>query len=138
LERHEAKVHCRDKRAQFIKQGQDVLELRVDKVKERKFLIAGAKARKIIAKGCQSYLIYLLNKPKDQCPLEDTAVVKKYQDVFSAELTSLPPSREVEFTINLTSGGPRRVEGTKRVIGEAIETGLYQAECHYREHQCCL
>jgi hypothetical protein len=103
LSRHEARVDCRDKKAQFVKPGRDVLELRVDKVKERKFLIAGAKAWKMIAKGCQSYLIYLLNKPKDQCTLEDTAVVKEYQDVFSAELTSLPPSREVEFTIDLTS-----------------------------------
>jgi hypothetical protein len=31
-------------------------------------------------------------------------LVNEYQDVFPAELTSLPPSREVEFTIDLVSG----------------------------------
>jgi hypothetical protein len=39
--------------------------------------------------------------------LENTAVVKKFQDIFPAELTSLPPSQEVEFTVDLVPGaGP--------------------------------
>jgi hypothetical protein len=58
----------------------------------------------MIAKGCQSYLVYQLNKPKDQCTLEDTIVVKEFQDVFPAVLTSLPSSREMEFTIDLVRG----------------------------------
>jgi hypothetical protein len=31
-------------------------------------------------------------------------VVKEFQDVFPAELTSLPPSREVEFIVDLIPG----------------------------------
>jgi hypothetical protein len=88
----------------FVRPERDVLEFRANQVKERKFLIVGTKVRKMIAKGSQGYLAYLLNKPKDQCTLEDIAVVKEYQDVFPAELTSLPPSREVEFTIDLVRG----------------------------------
>jgi hypothetical protein len=42
-----------------------MLEFKDNWVKERKFLIAGTKARKMPAKGCQGYLPYLLNKPKD-------------------------------------------------------------------------
>jgi hypothetical protein len=45
----------------------------------------------------------LLNKLKDQCTVENTTVVKEYQDVFPIEFTSLPPSREVEFTVDLIS-----------------------------------
>jgi hypothetical protein len=54
------------------------LEFKANYIKECKFLIAGAKAQKMIAKGYQSYLAYLMNKPKDQCTLEDTVVVKEY------------------------------------------------------------
>jgi hypothetical protein len=32
-----------------------------------------------------------LNKPKNQCTSESTVVVKEFQDVFPAALTSLPP-----------------------------------------------
>jgi hypothetical protein len=57
----------------------------------------------MLRKGCQGYLAYLLNKPKRHCILEDTAVVKEFQDVFPMELASFPLSREVEFTIDLMS-----------------------------------
>jgi hypothetical protein len=36
--------------------------------------------------------------------VENTAVVKDYPEVFPTELTTLPPSREVEFTIDLIPG----------------------------------
>jgi hypothetical protein len=58
----------------------------------------------MLAKGCHGYLAYLLNKPKDQNTVENTTVVKDYPEVFSAELTTLPSSREVEFTIDLVLG----------------------------------
>jgi hypothetical protein len=58
----------------------------------------------MLATGCHGYLAYLLKKPKDQCTLEDITVVKEYQDVFPTELTSVPPYREVEFTIDLVPG----------------------------------
>jgi hypothetical protein len=44
LSRHGARVDCKDKRVQFVRPGRDVLDFRADKVKEHKFLIAGANA----------------------------------------------------------------------------------------------
>jgi hypothetical protein len=66
--------------------------------------------------------------------------VKKYQDVFPAELTSLPPSQEVEFAIDLVPRAapvsrtpyriaPSRIEGIEKATGRTIETELYQAKC---------
>jgi hypothetical protein len=49
-------------------------------------------------------LAYLLNKLKDQRTVENTAIVKDYLDKFLVELTTIPPSREVEFTIGLVPG----------------------------------
>jgi hypothetical protein len=36
--------------------------------------------------------------------LEDTAIVKEFSEVFATKLTSLPPPREIEFTVDLTPG----------------------------------
>jgi hypothetical protein len=90
-------MDCKNKSVQFVRPGRDVLEFKADQVKERKFFIAGTKTRKMLAKGCQGYLAYLLNKPKDQSTVEHTTIVKDYPEVFSAKLTTLPPSREMEF-----------------------------------------
>jgi hypothetical protein len=49
-------------------------------------------------------LAYLLIKLKDQCTPESIAVVREFQDVFPIELTSLPPTRELEFTVDLIPG----------------------------------
>jgi hypothetical protein len=71
-------------------------EIKGERINEQKFLIAGSKARKMLVKGCQGYLAYLLNKPKDQYILEDTDLVKEFLEVFPVELIFLPPPREVE------------------------------------------
>jgi hypothetical protein len=122
---------------QFIRPGCDLLKFKANRVKECKFFIAGAKAQKLIVKGCQGYLAYLLNKPKDQCTLEDTTVVKEYQDVFLAKLTSLLPSREVEFTIDLVpraepvSRTPYRMASIELKKAEGIVGGTTTAKIHY-------
>jgi hypothetical protein len=66
--------------------------------------------------------------------LENIVVVKEYQDVFPIELTSLPPSREVEFTIDLVTGAepvsrtPYQMAPAKlKAVGGATATRLYQA-----------
>jgi hypothetical protein len=104
LSKYEARVDYRKKTVQFVKPGRHMLEFKNNQVKEKKFLIARPMTWKMLTKGYQGYSAYLLNEPKDQCTLEDTIVVKEFHDVFSAELTSLPPSREVEFTIDLVPG----------------------------------
>ncbi|KAI5683180.1 hypothetical protein M9H77_04408 [Catharanthus roseus] len=65
--------------------------------------LSGMKARKLLWKGCQGYLAYLLNKPKEEVELEIVPVMKEFIDVFYKELTTLPPDRELEFSIELVS-----------------------------------
>jgi hypothetical protein len=104
LSKYGARVDCKNKVIQFVRPGRDVMEFKGNWIKEWKFLMARTKARNMLRKGCQGYLAYLLNKPKDQCTLEDTTVVKEFQGLFPAELTSLPPPREVDFTVDLIPG----------------------------------
>jgi hypothetical protein len=46
-----------------------------------KYLILGFTARKLVKKGCQSYLAYLMNKYKGKDIEEHTIAVKEYSDV---------------------------------------------------------
>jgi len=45
-----------------------------------------------------------MDKEETGLKLEDIAVVKKYPDVFSEELSDLPSDREIEVSINLLPG----------------------------------
>jgi hypothetical protein len=77
LSRHGARVDYKKKVVQFVRLRWDIMEFKENRIKERNSLIIGTNG--------------LLNKPKDQCTLENTAAVNEFQDVFSAKLTSLPP-----------------------------------------------
>jgi hypothetical protein len=101
LSEHHARVDCKEKLVQFVIPGKDVLEFKRSRVKELKYLISGAKARKCIKKECQGYLAYLMNKPKGESTLESTVAVKDYLNVFPDKLLTLSPPRDVEFTIGL-------------------------------------
>ena len=64
-------------------------------------LVLGGKARKLLWKGASGYLAYIVNQPKDKAKVGQVPIVKDFPDVFPEELNSIPPEREVEFTIDL-------------------------------------
>src|ERR1051325_11701820 len=78
---------------------------------ERKILptctISILKAEKLLKKGCEAYLAYVINTQAEKTKIEDIPVVREFQDVFPEDLPGLPPVREVEFSIDLIPGtGP--------------------------------
>ena len=70
-----------------------------DKENLRSAIISSTRAKKILRKGGQGFLAYLINKPQDKLKLEDVKVVNEFPEVFPEELNSLPPDREIEFVI---------------------------------------
>jgi hypothetical protein len=66
--------------------------------------ITSLQLKKNIRKGCKLYAILSLNEKGDTEILEDFPVVSEFVDVFPEELLSLPPNRELEFTIDLKLG----------------------------------
>ncbi|KAI3757890.1 hypothetical protein L6452_05434 [Arctium lappa] len=66
-------------------------------------IISSLKARKSLAKGCVSYLAYVIDAKSENKKLEDVDVVCDYPDVFLEDLR-LPSERQVEFHIDLTPG----------------------------------
>jgi hypothetical protein len=61
--------------------------------------------RKYCRKGCPLYVIQVLGSVKDDKPsLEDHPTLREYRDVFPEEVLSLPPRREIDFSIELAPG----------------------------------
>mgnify|MGYP004722904999 CR=1 FL=1 len=66
--------------------------------------ISGIRVRRLLSKGVQGYLAFLINTLGDKVRLEDMLVVKEYPDIFFEELESLPPEREIAFKIDVVPG----------------------------------
>ena len=84
-------------------------------------LTSDLKARKLLQKGAQGYLAFLINKPTDKKTLGDVPVVREFTDVFPEELTTLPPEREVEFMIDLVPGAEPQSRTPYRMAPAELE-----------------
>nr|XP_027109274.1 uncharacterized protein LOC113729149 [Coffea arabica] len=104
LAHHHAKLDCRAKVLELRIPGEATLKLDVKGRLASSAMISGIRARKMLHKGAQGFLAFLINAPSDQVKLEDVPVVREFLDVFPEELKTLPPEREVEFKIDLVLG----------------------------------
>ncbi|XP_071924803.1 uncharacterized protein [Coffea arabica] len=104
LGHHHAKLDCREKIVEFCIPGEATLRLDIKGRLASSAMVSGIRARKMLSKGDQGFLAFLINTPSDQVKLEDVPVVRDFPDVFPEELKTLPPKRDVEFKIDLVPG----------------------------------
>ncbi|KAH9665582.1 Endonuclease [Citrus sinensis] len=83
--------------------------------KSHKALISMVKAMKILKKGCEGFLAYIVADHPDGACLEDIPIVREFIDVFPEDLPGLPSDREVEFTIELVPGTTPTSRATYRM-----------------------
>ncbi|XP_068319946.1 uncharacterized protein [Pyrus communis] len=62
---------------------------------------SAVRAKRLLSKGCQEYLAYVLLNDVTPSSVEDIRVVMHFPDVFPDDLPGLSPDRDVEFTIDL-------------------------------------
>ncbi|KAA0037490.1 retrotransposon protein, putative, Ty3-gypsy subclass [Cucumis melo var. makuwa] len=55
----------------------------------------------LVNEGCTTFLAHIVVVQREKLKPEDVLVVKEFLDVFSDDLSGLPPDREIEFTIEL-------------------------------------
>ncbi|GJY59036.1 hypothetical protein Tco_0458928, partial [Tanacetum coccineum] len=71
-------------------------------------IISCTKAQGYLSKGCDVFLAHITTKEdKDKSEekrLEDVPIVRNFPEVFSEDLSGLPPTRQVEFQIDLVPG----------------------------------
>nr|GFA11305.1 reverse transcriptase domain-containing protein [Tanacetum cinerariifolium] len=76
--------------------------------KTRLNIISCAKTQRYIQKGCHVFLAHITTKDtedkSEKKRLEDVPVVQNVPKVFPEDLPGLPPTRQVEFQIDLTHG----------------------------------
>lgn len=67
-------------------------------------IISAFQVGKLIWDGCQWYLAYVVDEPKQELELEEIPIVREYPEVFLEDFSRLPPERKVEFAIELDPG----------------------------------
>ena len=101
---HHAVLDCFNKVVTLSIPGKPVIRYQRDCSVVSPCLISALTARKLLAKGCQGILAYVLDTKMKVPDLEEIPVVKDFPDVFLEELPGLPPDREIEFGIDVPLG----------------------------------
>src|SRR5262249_9047371 len=99
-------------------------------------LISCLKAHRMLGKGCEAFLASIvLSDVESSRTVSDIEVVRDFPDVFSDDLPGLPPSREIDFCIELipeTSPisitpyrmAPAELAELKKQLQELLDKGL--------------
>ncbi|GJZ59529.1 putative reverse transcriptase domain-containing protein [Tanacetum coccineum] len=103
LSKYHAKILC-DEKVVHIPINGETLIIRGDQSKTRLNLISCIKMERYISRGCQVFMIQVMEKKSDEKRLEGIPVVKEFSDVFPEDLPGLPPVHRVEFQIDLFPG----------------------------------
>ena len=67
-------------------------------------MISVLEAKRLLHKGYESYLAHMVDKSTPKVALDSVFVVQEFLNIFSKDLSGLPPDRELEFGIELLSG----------------------------------
>ncbi|GKA79307.1 putative reverse transcriptase domain-containing protein [Tanacetum coccineum] len=106
-----AKVVCHKKYIR-VPYGNDVLIIQGKmsgvRNESRLEVISSIRTQRYIEKGCRVFLIQVTKKEEVEIPekrIEDVPVIRDFPEVFPENLSELPPTRQVEFHIELIPGG---------------------------------
>ncbi|GJT00486.1 putative reverse transcriptase domain-containing protein [Tanacetum coccineum] len=107
---HRAEVVCYKKYIR-VPYGNDMLIVQGERSKvkneSRLEVISSIKTQKYIDQGCQVFLIQMMKEEETEISkrrIEDVPVVRDFPEVFPEDLPGLPPTRQVEFHIELIPG----------------------------------
>ncbi|XP_071699425.1 uncharacterized protein [Rutidosis leptorrhynchoides] len=91
-------------------------------------LISMMKVKKSLAKGCDSFLAYVIDAKKEKKSVSDIPIVSEFPEVFRDELPGLPPVREVEYKIELLPGSTPVVKALYRLAPSEIRDMMSQIQ----------
>nr|GEX80073.1 putative reverse transcriptase domain-containing protein [Tanacetum cinerariifolium] len=103
LANHDAVIICGEKVVR-IPYGNKMLIVKTEKGVSRLKVISCIKARKYVERGCHLFLVHMTKDKSKEKRMEDAPVIHDFPEVFPEELPGLPPSRQVEFQIDLVPG----------------------------------
>ncbi|GKF44975.1 hypothetical protein Tco_0131527 [Tanacetum coccineum] len=111
LAKYHALIVC-DEKIVCIPYGDGVLIIRGDDCdggsKSKLNIISCTRTQKYMQKGCQVYLAQVTSKKNEdkseEKRLEDVPIVREFLEVFPEDFPRSPPTRQVEFQIDLVLG----------------------------------
>ena len=101
LSKHRATLDCYKKEVRLVRPDEPGVIFRGIRREIAPSLINAMIASKMLRKGCQGYLAFIVDRRQEGTRLEDISIIKEFPDVFPDDISGLPPDREVEFTIDL-------------------------------------
>ncbi|XP_076946265.1 uncharacterized protein LOC143617667 [Bidens hawaiensis] len=101
LSHNHAEVVCAEKVIRIPLQSGETLIIQAEKPDRNLKIISCMKARKLLRKQCYTFLAHVVDKKSEGKKIQDIPVIKNYLKVFPDDFPGLPPSRQVEFRINL-------------------------------------
>ena len=104
LSRHQVMVDCRTKRVTLRTTNEDEVTFIGERSTHFSNVISVATARKMVRKGCEAYLAYVIDTVKARPSIFDIPTFSDFSDVFLEELPGLPPQREIEVAIDVVPG----------------------------------
>ena len=104
LSRHQVMVDCRMKRVTLRTPNEDEVTFIGERSNHLSNVISATTARKMVQKGCEAYLAYVIDTVKARPNISNIPTVSNFPDVFPKELPGLPPQREIEVAIDVVLG----------------------------------
>ncbi|GKE28018.1 putative reverse transcriptase domain-containing protein [Tanacetum coccineum] len=151
LANHHAMIVC-DEKVVWIPYGDEVLIVQGDggsrREKSKLSIISCTKTHKYVEKGCLIFMAQVTKKEtrdeSEEKRLEDVPMVRKFPEVFLEDLPGLPPTRQVQFQIDLVPGSaplaralyrlaPSKLQELSTQLQELFDKGFIrpteQADC---------
>ena len=92
MEGHCALLDWCHKKIVFQNLGEEEFTFQCPKTKSGKFLISALRANRMVEKGCIAFLACVIMDDVVDKSIIDVKVVKEFEDVFSEDLSDLPPN----------------------------------------------
>ncbi|XP_076923147.1 uncharacterized protein LOC143585188 [Bidens hawaiensis] len=126
LAQHSAKVVCFEKYIRIPLDDDRILRIFGEKPSKGLKLMSCTQAQKYLRKKYVSFLANVLEKKQEKKIIIDISVVRDFPKVFPEDVSVLPPTREVEFRIDLVPGTKPRHQSSlsSRTFGNARASEL--------------
>nr|XP_027192748.1 uncharacterized protein LOC113787770 [Cicer arietinum] len=130
LSSNHAVINCSDKSILFAPQSRAI-----DSPHSSKYFVSALACHRYLVEGAQGYMLLFSSKVEVEDNLTLMPVVGEFLDVFPNDVSSLPPNRELEFSIDLVPGcGPVSIapyrmstlelEELKKQLEDLLEKGF--------------
>ncbi|KAI3825144.1 hypothetical protein L1987_06620 [Smallanthus sonchifolius] len=104
LSNHHAEVICFEKCIRIPLPSGETLRVFGEKPCKGLKLMSCTTAQKYLRKKYVAFLAHIIQKDAKEKSIQDIPIIRDFPEVFSEDLSSLPPVRQVEFRIDLVPG----------------------------------